>query len=385
MSSEEKERRKSVERGIELGVDAAIEALGTVTFGAASIAKWIRKAHKDRRGKRVEEFYRQLLTGDSSMTEEQCKEAVENEPLCSEIPLRLLEDDEDDKVWAYAGLFRAFAHDLVPKKQRVRFLRCTRDLTNADLLGLRTWNKPAVPSATGPYVTFRISFEKHYREWFIQPELMQERNPHSIEVLCRWGLISRIHERAKQAKLDDGQPPFPMSDAEHPVPGRTRLQVEPALALLSFVFACIAQGSGLELGRGEEVSAVEEGRVDAIDFHCERRATIGALDFEGTSSTTRRKLPGPTVDAFRYDTQTQLQILAARLESLPTDPQAAIRALRNVGSELSGFRRTGLTFADHEEAAELAGPGGGTVAVRGKTIRVAPPVTVDLRKARKPK
>ena len=376
MSREEKERKKSIERGVDLGVDTALEALGPVTLGASSLVKWIRQAHKDRREKRVEDFFRQLLMGDSPMTEEQCKEAVEKEPLCSEIPLRLLEDDEDDKVWVYAGQFRAFAHDLVPKKQRVRFLRCTRDLTNADLLGMRTWHKSAVPLVTGPYVTFRISFEKQYREWFIQPEIMQEQNPHVIEVLCRWGFISRVHERAKQAKLDDGRPPLPMSDTQHPMPGRTRLQVEPAMALFSFVVSCITQGNGLELGRGKEVSTVEEGRVDAIDFHCERKAAIGALDFDGTSSTMRQKHPGPTVDAFKYETEAQLRILSARLESLPTDPQAAIRELRNIGNELNGFRRTGLTFADNEEAQRLAGPGGGTVQVRGKTINVAPPVTI---------
>lgn len=367
-----------------LAKDAIVEGLGSLVPGLGAFANWAYKNIKDRRTKRTEDFFRLLLTGTAPLSEEGCHEALEKEPLCSDIIMRLLEDDEDDKAWAYAGLFRAFADDHIPKGQRLRFLRCTRELTNADLLGMRMWSKSSEPAASGPYVTFRISFEKQYREWFIQPELRQEQSPHVIEVLCRWGFISRIHERAKQEKLDDGRPPLPTADVEHPVPGRTRLQVEPALALYLFVFACIAQGNGLDLGRGKAVSTVEEGRVDAIDFHRERKAAIGALDFDGTSATTRQKHPGPTVDAFKYETETQIGILAWRLEILPEDPKEAIRELRNIGNELKNFKRTGLTFADHEESRRLAGPGGGTVQVHGKTINVAPTVTIKADPRRKP-
>ena len=53
-------------------------------------------------------------------------------------------------------------------------LRCARELTNSELLAMRTWQKWSKPLVKGPHVTFRISFGLQYREWFIQPELMQE-------------------------------------------------------------------------------------------------------------------------------------------------------------------------------------------------------------------
>ena len=392
--SRKDDQKKDADRTSELvkGVLVGATGVGTAVLGApvaaaagaGVLASWIHDAARDlirgRREKRTENFFRQLLTGEGSMTEEQCKEALEKEPLSSEIITRVLEDEEGDKVWAYVGLFRAFASDHIPKQHRIRFLRCARELTNAELLGMRGWHKSSRPLVNGPYVLFKITFDAQYREWFIQPELMQEENPHVIEVLCRWGFISRIHDRAKQAKLPD-HPMIPdLRTEEFPVPGRFRLQVEPSLALLLFVFASLAHGDGLGLARAKQLSAREEGRVDAIDFKGERIQTLDEMRGSALESTAHQRLPGPTVDEFRYSVEAQLRILSARLESLPADPQAAMRELRNIGNEMKGIRTTGLGFADHAEATKLAGPRGGTVTVAGKKVVVAPPVTFDARK-----
>jgi hypothetical protein len=341
MSGKQKIQERSRERGKALAKDAVAETLSDLVPGLGPVAKWAYKAAKDRRQQRSDAFFRQLLTGEGPMSETECQKALDAEPLCSEVITRVMEDEEDDKVWAYAGLFRAFAGDRIPKLQRLRFLRCARDLTSTELLGMRSWHQSSKPLVSGPYVTFRITFEKQYREWFIQPELLQEEHPHVIEVLCRWGFIRRIHDRQKQAELPDGSVSVPKNE-EHPVPGRFRLRVDPALALFVFVFACLAHGDGGKLGRASELVVIDEGRVDAIDFQSTRKAIIGPVDIESTETSTRQKLPGPTVDDFRYTVETQFRILSARLQSLPADPmeaEAPVPGLTNWFVATMGSRR----------------------------------------------
>ena len=387
------DRTKDTERtsGLVKGVVVGAAGIGTAIVGAPVVAaagvgvlaSWVHDVTRDlitgRREKRTEAFFRKLLTGEGSMTDEQCKEALEKEPLSSEIITRVLEDEEDGKVWAYVGLFRAFASDHIPKQHRIRFLRCAGELTNAELLAMRGWQKSSKSLVKGPYVLFRITLKEQYREWFIQPELMQEENPHVIEVLSRWGFISRIHERAKQAKLPDSAMPDLRTD-EYPVPGKFRLQVNPSLALLLFVFASLTHGDGLQLGRAKKLSTQEEGRVDAIDFKGERTENLDDMDAPSAKSTYRQTLPAPTVDEFKYTVKTQLRMVSATLESLPTDPQGAVRELKRLGNAMSGLRTTGLSQEDFAEAAKKAGPQGSTVTIRGKTVQVAPNVTINAPK-----
>lgn len=306
MVDDEEADKASHDRATELAKDATVEGISSLVPGVGALVNWAWKVRKDRGKKRVEDFFRQLLTGEGPLTEDECKESLEKEPLCSEVLMRLLEDDEDEKAWAYAALFRSFADDLLPKHDRLRFLRCARELTNAELKGLRAWQKTSKPYVKGPSVTFRVTFGPQYREWFIQPELMQEEAPHIIEVLCRWGFISRVHERAKQAKLPGPAGVPDTATDEFPVPGRFRLQVEPTLALLLLVFANRGHGRDLDLRLPKELSVHEDGRVDAINFTSDRKLVLDGTAPDGlpfiTNST--ETLPGTTPVVHKVEQRT---------------------------------------------------------------------------------
>jgi hypothetical protein len=342
--------------------------------GVGALAKWAYKAATDRRTKRTEDFFRQLLTGEGSMTEEECKKALESEDAFSEILVRLLEDEEDEKGWAYAALFRAFADGLVPKQDRLLFLRCARELTNAELLGMRGWQQLSKPHARGPYVLFRISFETHHREWFIQPEVMQEESPHVIEVLGRWGFIKRVHERVKQEKEPDPHGIPSLSSETYPAPGASRLQVQPGLAMLVFVFAKRGRGRDLDLTTAKTLSVHEEGRVDAAEYRSDTVVHVDPKDGPPSTKVYSKKASRPAIDDPLARHEKQIRILSERLEHLPSDPREAVTILRNIGNEVNGVRTMGLSHADLEEAARKAGPVGGTVTVAGKSVRVAAPV-----------
>jgi hypothetical protein len=389
--SERDDKKKSLERasGIVKGVvagaagavSAALGAPVAMGVGMGVVTSWAHDFARDlihgRRQKRVDDLFRQLLTGEGAMTEEQCKEALEKEPLCSEVLIRLLEDDEDEKAWAYAALFRSFADDLIPKGDRLRFLRCARELTNAELLGMRSWQQWSKPQVKGPFVLFKISFGTQYREWFIQPELIQEENPHVIEVLCRWGFIMRVHDRGKQEKLP-GPPNIPdLRTDEYPVPGKSRLNVEPILAMLLFVFANRGHGRDLDLRAPKTLSVHVEGRVDAIDYRSDRVIHLDPTDGQPSTFTSTQTSPKPAVDDSKLRIEKQVTILANRLEGLPKDSPEAVKELRNIGNEMKYIRTTGLSFADLAEAGKKAGPTGGTVTVAGKPVTVAPTVTIN--------
>ncbi len=374
MRSADRLKARSRERAEGLAKDAAVEGLSSFVPGVGALAKWAYKAATDRRTKRTEDFFRQLLTGEGSMTEEQCRKALEREDAFSEILIRLLEDEEDEKGWAYAALFRAFADGLVPKQNRLLFLRCARELTNAELLGMRGWQPSSKPHARGPYVLFRISFATNHREWFIQPEVMQEESPHVIEVLCRWGFIKRVHERVQQEKEPDPHGIPSLSSETFPAPGASRLQVQPGLAMLVFVFANRGRGRDLVLTTAKTLSVHEEGRVDAAEYRSDTVVHVDPKDGPPTTRVYTKKATKPVADDPVGRHEKQIRVLSERLERLPNDPKEAVGVLRNIGNELNGIRTMGLSHADLEEAARKAGPAGGTVTVAGKSVRVAPPV-----------
>ena len=161
-------------------------------------------------------------------------------------------------------------------------------------MGMRAWQKSSKPYASGPHVLFRITFDTQSREWFIQPEVMQEENPHVIEVLCRWGFIGRVHDRSKQAKAPEPVGIPSLSTEQHPVPGKYHLQVEPMLALLLFVFANRAHQRDLDLSAPKRLSVHEEGRTDAIKFTCDRVLHLGPHEGPRLEVTTRQEFSKPT-------------------------------------------------------------------------------------------
>ena len=377
-----KDGTRSRERAAELAREAAVEGLSSFVPGVGALAKWAYKAATDRRTKRTEDFFRQLLTGEGPMTEEQCREAFGREDAFSEVLIRLLEDEEDLKVWAYSALFRAFADGLVPKQDRLLYLRCARELTNTELMGMRAWQRSSNSHVRGPYVLFRISFGTQHREWLIQPEVMQEENPHVIEVLSRWGFVKRVHDREKKEKEPDPLG-FPVPGGEaYPVPGAWRLQIQPALAMLVFVFANRGHGRDLSLTAPKTLSVHEEGRVDAVEHRRDTLVHVDPKDGPPTTTTYTKKARRPAEDDPVGRHEKQIRALSDRLERLPKDPKDAVGALRNAGNEMNAIRTMGLSHADIEEASRRDGPGGGPVTVAGKSVKVAAQVVF---RAPKPK
>lgn len=288
MTDDERKKKESFERvgglaksaagsAVALGlgaIAAPIAPVAVVAAGAVALTNWGIQLWNDSRKRRASEFFTHLLSGDVPMTEEGCKAAMEDEASCLETLLRLLEDDEDEKSWAYAGLFRAFASGVVPEIHRLRFIRSIRELSNLELLEMRGWHKSSLAYVSGPFVEFRITFGPQYREWFVQPEVMLEEHPHVIESLVRWGFIRHVHERREQERASGIGGMTDTTIGKHPIPGTGRLQVEPMLALLLFVVAQVAQKRDLDLGNPKSFSVHEEGRVDLANYKCDRTLVL---------------------------------------------------------------------------------------------------------------
>lgn len=239
---DESSKRKSRKKATDLMIDVAADGLNSIVPAVGSLAKLAFGAAKESRQRRVEELFRALLTGSQPFTAEDCRRALEDEPMCPEVVLRLLEDEEGAKAWAYAALFRAFARGIVEPSDRIRYLRCLRELTNEELRSLPRWMGLDKFRIVGPYVEFRVFLDSGHREWFFQPELQREEAPHLIEALSRWGFIRQVHERGEQKRVD---PPGPGGRPVHtafrpsrltiPIPGQTRMRVSPDLALFFFI------------------------------------------------------------------------------------------------------------------------------------------------------
>lgn len=252
-------KRQGRERVIEL----AEGALGSlIAPGVGPLFRFSRKCLNARREQRVVDFLRGLLEGQTAFREDECKKILQEEPLASELVQKLLEDEEDEKGWAYALLFRAFADNVVMRGDRLRFLRAVRELTDADLRVFRGWTKYAGLPPRGPHVVVGVRFGTSKREWLLSPELTQEEHPHLTDVLCRWGFITRRHERTTPAPAA-GIGAF-RSEAQ-PVPDRVRLEVNASLGGFLFVLApwvgeprrpphVLTEMFATEMGRGADES-----------------------------------------------------------------------------------------------------------------------------------
>jgi len=272
--ADKKAIQKSRERTAGLAVDAAAEGLSVILPGSGPVAKWLYRVFADGRRRRLDDLSRRLLTGAQALPEKEFRKALEDEPLCHEIVLQLLEDEEGEKAWAYAALFRSFATNLVRAPERIRYLRCLRELTLEELKDMPRWYRQTPAGVVGPYAHFRIIFERGHREWFVQPELKQEESPHLFESLTRWGFIKRVHDRAEQGHVRPrGEKAYPTPPAflsrreQIPVPGRTRLEVAPELALLFFVLTERPREGAPELGKPIGLQVETRGSIEDPGTH----------------------------------------------------------------------------------------------------------------------
>lgn len=166
----------------------------------------------------------------------------------------------------------------------------------------------------------------------------------------------------------------------YPAPGASRLQVQPGLAMLVFVFANRGRGRDLDLTTAKTLSVHEEGRVDAAEYRSDTVVHVDPKDGPPATRVYTKKATKPVADDSVGRHEKQIRVLSERLERLPRDPKEAVAALRNIGNEVNGIRTMGLSHADLAEAARNAGPGGGTVTVSGKSVRVAAPVVFEAPK-----
>ena len=99
MTTKDRGKKDDQERTVGAAKSAAVFAAGAlvpvvgipaaIVAGAGVLGDWLLKHVKDDRRKRVDDLFSRLLSADGGMTEEQCREAVDKEEMCSEIITRL--------------------------------------------------------------------------------------------------------------------------------------------------------------------------------------------------------------------------------------------------------------------------------------------------------
>lgn len=232
---------------------------------------WARSSLRARRQERAEAFFKGLLDDHVHLSEGECRSAFESESLCTELILRLLEDEEDEKTWAYTLLFRAFAYDVVPRENRLRFLRTVRELTHADLRSLRSWTDSRRRFSNGPRVVAEVRVGSDAREWTLFPEQLEEENPNMFDVFCRWGFLVRRHQRAPLQKGQHSISPPDLHPETFPVPGQSHLEVQPVIGELLYILVPWRDDGKTRLEALSELAVTEIGKHDSRSFRAVRR------------------------------------------------------------------------------------------------------------------
>lgn len=109
---------------------------GAVPF-LGPLVTYARALYEERNRQRIEAFCQYVLGNPATAADAaRFEQAFTDEPFCLEAFTKILADEEAEKTWAYAALFRGFTNGSVPVDVRLTFLRVVRDLSNNELLAL---------------------------------------------------------------------------------------------------------------------------------------------------------------------------------------------------------------------------------------------------------
>jgi hypothetical protein len=138
---EDLSRSRAISTGIKsiAGVaDATVGTMGLIT----RLADHLFSIRDEIARRRCKQFVSLVLRSEAATEEHQKSIAsdLRNEHLCLETFQKIFEDEEAEKTWAFASLFRAFTMSRIPKEERLRYLRLIREITVADLGMITCWD-----------------------------------------------------------------------------------------------------------------------------------------------------------------------------------------------------------------------------------------------------